>query len=405
MGKKITVILLTFFIFLFIVPAIPTYSFDCTLEDIQNNSGNSSAIQEITQICTQRANDAHNQANTLSSQIAYMDSQINLTILQITQTENQIVQIQKEIELLTTRIEGLDGSLTYLSRLLITHVVDVYENHNVSFFDILLGSNNADDLINQAKYLKTTQDNNQRLVVQVQEAKLNFEEQKQLRQQKEEELKNLQTKLEAQKVNLNTQQQAEKTLLVETQNSEVNYQNLLEKAREELAGFSAFTNAAGGGLTTFGNGSNGWYFTQRDPAWGNMTLPGSSYNVMTAGCAVTSVAMVCKSYGQNITPASIAGNSNDFIGGDLWNWAFSCAGKSTDWLGTSEDSVKNYVNNNTPVILRLSVGSVSGLHFVVAYAWDSGKNDFKIHDPYYGPDKYFNDRYNWGEVTNAIAIH
>jgi hypothetical protein len=114
--------------------------------------------------------------------------------------------------------------------------------------------------------------------------------------------------------------------------------------------------------------------------------------------------MECKSYGQSTTPASIAADYSNFSYGDLYNDRFSCGGKTTDWLsGPSKDQVKSYVDNGTPVILRLIEPSVSGLHFIVA--WKSEGDDFIIHDPYYGPDKKFSERYGWSQVTTGIAIH
>lgn len=362
--------------------------------------------QELYDCATNAKQAAHQQGVTLQSEIDYMNSQISLTQLQIQQSEDKIVQTQKEMEIIESRIGGLDTSLDYLSKLMLNKIVEGYKkNTSLSLIDVLLDSSNADSLIDRIKYMQTVQNNNQKLLVQVQETKLNFEQQKALREKKKEELDNLLVVLDQQKNELNAKQVAKKNLLTETQGQEAVYQNLIEKAKQELAGFSAFTQSAGGGLTTFGNGSNGWYYTQRDPAWGNMFLPGSSSSVLLAGCAVTSVAMVCKSYGQGITPASIISNPSNFIYGDLWNWAFGCSGKTTEWIGTSEDTAKSFVKNGTPVILRLSAASVSGLHFVVAWKWDDGANDFIIHDPYYGPDKKFSERYNWYQVTNAVAIH
>ncbi len=214
--------------------------------------------------------------------------------------------------------------------------------------------------------------------------------------------------MEVQKAELKNQQQAKQNLLAATKSDEATYQNLLERARQELAGFSSFVQYAGGGeLTSFGNGSNGWYFTQRDPSWGNILLPGSSSNLALAGCAVTSIAMTCKSFGQDITPLSIASNPSNFIGGDLWNWAFSCSGKaSSGFQYMTKDSIKSYIkNNNARVIIRLSAASVSGLHFIVGWKWDDDKDDLVIHDPYFGPDLMFSSRYGWGQVTTAIAIY
>ncbi len=404
MAKKIIILVFLSFVVLSKIGMTSTIAIECDEQSIRNYS-NPEELNKIVQLCTQKANELHSAANTLSSQIQYIDTQIYLATLKIQETQDKIISTQKEIEILGSRIEGLDNSLSYLSKLLLNKVVAGYKKRTVSLLDILFDSQNATDVLDRIKYMKTAQDSNQKLLVQVQETKLNFDEQKQLREDKKKQLDALQLTLAQQKVNLEDQQVTKKNLLTATENSESQYQTLLDKAKRELSGFSAFTQSAGGGLTTFGNGSNGWYFTQRDPAWGNMTLPGSSFSVLQAGCAVTSVAMVCKSYGQGVTPSTIVGNSSNFIGGDLWNWAFSCSGKSTNWISANEDSVKTYLKQNIPVILKIQAPSVSGLHFIVAWGWDDGANDAKIHDPFYGPDLQFSSRYNWSQVLAAAVIN
>ncbi len=74
-----------------------------------------------------------------------MDTQIYLTGLKITATEQKVVDTQKEIELLTSRIEGLDSSLDYLSKLLLKRAVNGYKRQTVTVFDILLDSKGAND--------------------------------------------------------------------------------------------------------------------------------------------------------------------------------------------------------------------------------------------------------------------
>jgi peptidoglycan hydrolase CwlO-like protein len=362
-------------------------------------------LEQIKILCEKKVGELRNQANTLSSQIQFMDTQIYLTSLRIEDTEQKIETSENEVELLDKRIDGLDESLNHLSKLLVERIVDGYKSQSISFFNIFLDSDNANDLLNRVKYQKTTRENNQKLLVQVQESKLNYESQKKTREDKIVELDKLTALLSTQKQELDSQKVQKQQLLTATRSDETVYQNLVEKARQELRGFTAFTTAAGGaGLTSFGSGSNGWYYTQRDPAWGNYLLPGSSSSVALAGCAMTSVAMVCKSYGQDMTPTTMVNSPNKFIGGDLWNWAFNCDGKSQSWISASQDGVKSYVQQNKPVILRLVAPSVSGLHFVVAWKWDEGSQDFIIHDPYYGPDKKFSERYDWSQVTTGVVI-
>lgn len=401
--KKIIIVLIASLILLNI-SVNKTNAIECDL-NINLSTLSQDDLQNLINQCQKKVSDLRNQINSLSSQIQYMDTQIYLTTLKIKETEEKIIQTEKEIETLGDRITNLDQSFNYLSKLLLIKIINGYKVRQLSLFTLILDSNNINDLLSRIKYIKATQENNQKLLIQVQQTKLNFQEQKNLREEKVKELDSLKLTLNNQKISLQNQQQAKRNLLTETKNNEIIYQNLLEKARKELAGYSAFAKAAGGGLTSFGNGSNGWYYTQRDPQWGNMLLPGSSYSLLLAGCAVTSVAMVCKSYGQDITPATIASDPSRFIGGDLWNWAFSCSGKTTEWIGNSYEKIKEIVKNNNPVILRLIAPSVSGLHFIVAYGWDEEKNDLKIHDPYYGPDKYFSERYSWNQITTGIYIH
>ena len=145
------------------------------------------------------------QKNTLSSQIQYMNTLINLTTLKIQDTEEKVNKTQKEIELLTSRIEGLDGSLNYLTKLLVKKVIAGYKNHSFSLLQVIMDTSNASDLLSKYKYIKIAQENNQKLLVQVQETKLNFEEQKKIRQIKKEELDLLEKQLIDQKNDLNYQ--------------------------------------------------------------------------------------------------------------------------------------------------------------------------------------------------------
>jgi peptidoglycan hydrolase CwlO-like protein len=192
-----------------------------------------------------KLNQLRQQKNTLASQIQYMETQIYLTTLQITETEQKINLTQKEIEILGARIEGLDTSLDYLSKLLLKKIVEGYKNRSLTFLTALLDSVSADDFVSRIKYLKTAQENNQRLLIQVQKTKLNFEEQKKIREEKKLELDNLKTRLANQKAELNNQRAAKQKLLIQTQNDEQIYQELLAKAQAEYAAIQGIIAGAG----------------------------------------------------------------------------------------------------------------------------------------------------------------
>ncbi|MBI4009232.1 hypothetical protein HY357_03295 [Candidatus Roizmanbacteria bacterium] len=226
--------IIVFFLLIFHLSLSPVFS-------QQNASDVAKKIEEYQK----KLNELAQQRDSLSSQIQYMTTQISLTTLRIQETEEKIITTQKEIEILNSRIEGLDTALSHLSKLLLRKVVVSYKKRAISVFDMLLDSENANDFISRVKYLKTAQQSNQKLLVQVQETKLNFEEQKRLRETKTVELKTLEKQLNAQKDELNNQKAAKQKLLAVTQNDENVYQRLLERARAEYAAIQGIIAGAG----------------------------------------------------------------------------------------------------------------------------------------------------------------
>jgi len=228
MVKKIIIFVVLFFLFIFSVRAQDKTDLEKKISEYQ------SKLQEIKQ-----------QKNTLSSQIQYMDTQIYLTTLQINQTEQKIKDTGKEIDLLSSRIAGLDQSLDYLSKQLIQRIVEGYKKKPLSVISLLLDSQGANDFLNQVKYLKSAQNNNQKLLYTVQETKTNAEEQKKLREEKKVELDKLNENLEQQKVDLDNQKLTKQRILVDTQNDERTYQSLLAKAQAEYAAIQGIVSGAG----------------------------------------------------------------------------------------------------------------------------------------------------------------
>ena len=221
MVKKIIFFTILFFLVIFSIQA-------------QDNQQTTDLQKKINEYQT-KLSQLSQQKNTLSSQIQYMDTQIYLTGLQISATEQKIVETEKEINLLGSRIEGLDQSLDYLSKQLIKRIVEGYKKRPFSIFSLLLDNKNANDFLNQVKYLKTAQTNNQKLLYTVQETKTNAEELKKLREEKKIELDKQTEALNYQKQSLDNQRGQKQKLLADTQNDEKIYQLRLADAQKELS--------------------------------------------------------------------------------------------------------------------------------------------------------------------------
>ncbi len=389
MVKKITSVILFFIIFFSVFSLKNIYSAEC-----DDKTGN-----EKVNCLEQKLQQLKQQSNTLSSQIQYMDTQIDLTTLQINQTEQKILNTGKEIDLLGSRIEGLDQSLDYLSKQLIQRIVVGYKKKPLSIFSLLFDNKNAYDFLNQVKYLKTAQDNTQKLLYTVQETKTNAEEQKKLREEKKIELDKLNETLTYQKQSLNSQKNQKQRFLIDTQNDETTYQRLLAQAKAQLAGFRSFVSNAGADVISanqFGTGSDGNYFSQRDARWANQTIGSSNENILNVGCLLTSVSMLLKKHGADVNPSTIASISNYFWANTAfmnYRWNISLPNGLRGYSLSISD-IDNELNNGNYVIVGIGYNGCynGGDHYVVLTKKDG--DDYKMHDPIYGPDISFNSHYS-----------
>ena len=394
------------FLILIFVTVFLVYSYPLSAQD--NSCLNDDRDAKIACLENKLTN-IRQQKNTLSSQIQEMDTQIYIKTLTIQQTEQRITQTQYEINTLTTRIDGLDSSLNSLSKLLIQRVVKGYKKRVPSIFDLFINSENISDLVNNIKYQKTTQDNNQKLLLQVQEAKTNYEEQKTLRETKKKELDDLITTLENQKIALNNQQKQKRKLLADTNNDEATYQRLLIQARTQLSAFSTFFQSTGANSVIspdgLGKGSDGNYFSQRDSRWANKVIGNSSYDcnghpcsVLEAGCLLSSIAMNLKKKGFDTNQIMIASDLNYFQANTALMGFSLPNGLRRQQISISE--VDSQLEQGY-VIAGINYGGCrsNSDHFVVLTKKDG--NDYKMHDPIYGPDVSFSSHYSqicWAEV-------
>lgn len=402
----VCVSLLFFYLFIFLISPFftpSTLSLECKPGFTYQNK---EELESIRSLCEQKVSELRSKVNTLSSQIQLMDTQIYLALLKIQATEKKIEETKKEIDLLNERIEGLDDSLDYLSKIYLERIVEGYKKQSISLLNMFLDSVNANDFLNKVKYQKTMQDNNQKILIQVQESKLNFEEQKKIREKKKIELNSLNVTLNNQKQSLDNQKIEKQRLLEITRSNESTYQKLLEEANKQLSGFRSFVKSAGGGTISaneFGSGSDGWYMSQRDERWAYKTIGSSNDTILEVGCLIADLAMIMKKYGIDWTPQNIASDSNYFFS----NTAYMLIPSRFSWpnglryVNIAISSINEEIISGRPVIAGLYAGKY-GSHYVILKQLDG--NDYIMHDPYYGPDKKFSDYYTKGSIFVAAVF-
>ncbi len=346
------------------------------------------------------------QRNTLASQLDYLDTQAYVTELRIQETENKIKTVEKETTILSGRIDSLDLRLDEQWKMFLATTYETYKQRKVTLIDLLLNSRTANDMLNSVKYHTLAQSNRQRILIQTQETKLNFEEAKEQREKRKIELTELQDVLDSQKANLEQQQTAKKILISATQNRENEYQSIISEAQRQLSAFKNFFASTGTNViaaNALGTGEGGWYFSQRDERWAGMQIGDSGESILDVGCFISSLAMVLKQYGHDINPTYFASNAKYFYGGPSsgcfptsYATAYACVPNTFNgsWPGGLRyheipfGEIDGYLERGIPVITSVR----SQGHYVVLKKKVDG--DYIMNDPVYGPDLKLSDYYS-----------
>jgi len=399
-AKKTFIIFFLLVFSLFVIPPQINFSAECSLEAIQSAVGQDTQMRAIKDQCQLESSNHQNAISEFEKEKQQALYQISITSLQIEETKQKITDIKNEIDVLGTRIQSLDQSLNYLSKSLIVRIVEGYKKRNFSLLDVIFKNNSAGDLFGQIKYLKTAQDNNQKLLYTVQETKTNYEEQTKLREQKTKELDSLNNSL----LQLQTDLENKKGKLIQSiadqQNQKATADRIMALAQAQLAGFKSFVSSAGVGTISanqFGTGSDGAYYSQRDERWANQTIAYSGENILNVGCLLTSVAMVAKHYGDNVTPSNIASDQSRFYGYTAY--------MSLPWKSVASRSYYGGINvdqelaNGNYVIVGVGGCSYGGSHFIVLTKKDG--DDYIMNDPIYGPDLKLSTHYSKSFCSTA----
>lgn len=392
--KKLLFIITTFLLFSIFIFGNSFISYAQEAEQ-ENESSQVQEIQNRINDLQSKISELQGQKQTLSSQISVMDNQINLTQLKIQSTEAQIAELSLDIDTADKKIDKLEGSLDKLSEILINRIKETYKVGSSSNFQILIASNDVNDFVKRANYLRIAQEHDKKLIFDTVQARNDYATQKEIFQDKKTRNEVLQAELQSYSAQLENEKQAKNQLLTQTQGSEAEYQRLLKQAQDQLAGFSNFTSSQGGASILPPQPSpDGWYYNQRDERWGNQSMGSSGEPMWKYGCLATSMAMVMKQRGENVTPSNIAGNSSNFFSNTAY-MLIPWGGRFTSIWQNDQGAIDNLLSQGKPVIVGLYAGAY-GTHFVVLKSGSGG--NYTMNDPWYGPDLPFDSHYNTGQI-------
>jgi len=335
-----------------------------------------------------KISESRSQQSSLNSQISTMDNQIQLTEYRINATQKEISDLGLDIDSATKRMKNLEGSLNSVSKVLINRIVATYQAGGVEPLNVLLETGNISDLVARANYLRIVQAHDKRIMYDAQQARNDYSNQKNIFETKKKKVLGLQTQMEDYTKQLDQDKKNKQDLLSVTKNDEVRYQKLLSEARAQISAFKSFATSQGGSILPPQASPDGWYYNQRDSRWGSNNIGSSSESVWEVGCLLSSIAMVMKKHGNNVTPADIAGNSSYFFSNTAFMNIPWGGGRFTGGWGNNQSAIDSKLASGEPVI----VGVKGGAHFIVLKSGSGG--NYVMNDPWNGPDLNFSDYYS-----------
>lgn len=367
-------------------------------QQIQDKQEQIEDLQKKAESYRQMIEMKQNKAQTLQNQIELMEGQIASLENDIAKLQEQIDTTTKDINSLISQIEEKEKEIDYKKELLGSVLQAYYENNQDSLVELMLRDISLSNYLSQPDYVAQTGAKVDEVLTSVISARDELTEDKRKLEKKNNELKEKQGQVGEKKHYLDNEQGSKEVLLTETQGEEQRYQDLLarvEQQKQELLGdITELSQEKSSELAAVeatlkkpksGLASTSWYFSQRDSRWGNQHIGLSNSLMKNYGCAVTSVAMVLRYHGVDISPGTLA--QQPIFYHDLIVWPKSWKGvklaSSTGHGNIDWNVVDKELKNKNPVIVFVKSTKRGAGHYVVIHGKDKD-GEYVVHDPYWG---------------------
>lgn len=348
------------------------------------------------------------QQKTLTETINYLSNKIYLTQAEIYNKEEELKVLEENIATLSVKISRLDVDLNETSELLINRVGEAYKRNAFNPSIYLMSSDGLTGYLTRMKYLQLAQENDQKVLLDLQNARDDNQKQKSLKEEAQAKVEALRQDLARQKATLNNQNLEKQRLLEATRNDEKRYQSLLSEAQAQKSAFSRFVSSLGGAsILSNQTKCDGWgcYYNQRDGQWGNNFIGASDSTMREYGCLVTSMAMIASHYGKNLTPGQIAASSTPFFGNTalMWQgtWSVNGVSMTRTRIGSSAGAIDQELDAGRPVVVGIYGGPD---HFLVIKKKENG--EYIMHDPFPAgaADVEFTSRYPLSAISSVDKV-
>lgn len=341
------------------------------------------------------------QTTLLGTQIGNLNAEIGDLKSKIKENSDKIEELNKKNDELQNELVR-NNFLMQVQKKILANIIRVYqENNDDAIVKIVFNIANFSALTKEGDYFDQTSDKIMEITDNLKHLQNKIKDSQNEISKNKDELAKTSMKLEEENNNLLSVKTQKNNLLVQTKGDEATYQaklDKIEKQKQELLGdiddlynanyaeISAF--ASGLERPTSGLAKTSWYYSQKDPRWGNETIGNSKSKMKDLGCAVTSVAMVFTCQGERINPKQLS--DKPIYSWDLINWPRGweslALASSTAHSGVSWSTIDKEIKNDNPVIIFINARRGAGHYVVVHGKAKNGK--YVVHDPYWGANIY-----------------
>jgi murein DD-endopeptidase MepM/ murein hydrolase activator NlpD len=173
------------------------------------------------------------EAVNLENQLSILDNEISKTETKIERTKKEIEKVNLEIKKIQNDIKEKEAEMARQKVILSGLIREMYQNDRVSFLEIIFSYKTFSDFLDQSKYLESVEKESKLILDEIKKIKEELEWQHQVLNNRKQSLTDLKVDLDDSKKVLDEEKNGKENLLMETEEQEEKFQELLQQAREE----------------------------------------------------------------------------------------------------------------------------------------------------------------------------
>jgi len=204
-------------------------------KQIQDNQTQLDSLKKTVDEYIQKIEDYKKQSANLKNQLGLIDNQIIKVGLDVKTTQLQIDKTQLQISALDYQISKKEAEIAKDKQNLIIYLQQIAQNDQKSYLEILIANDSLAGFFSQITYLEQIQADIQNTVNHLKIAKDAAKVQKSDLEKQKQDLQKLKADLLVRQDKLSLEQGAKELVLTQSKNTEIQFQQMLQQARQRQA--------------------------------------------------------------------------------------------------------------------------------------------------------------------------